>query len=175
MIVSWHRQVYLRELPPAFLPAVNRRVALYFLWGIVIGLLLGVAAGLAGFLLSFVMSGQAGAGLAVVVGVLLAAIAFVRLTPFFPSIAVDEKRLTLGEAWQLTKGSGWSLFLGLVAVFLPLSVIGQVVLAILGITLVGSAIMAVITVAQILLATTFASLALRDLRAARTSQAPFST
>jgi hypothetical protein len=138
--VAWHRLALLGPgSSPGWSLQFERRhwrfagllVALYVLMYLGAGAALGVVG-----LISSLMQQSTGSGLAlsavVVAIVLMAMIAYLRLTFVFPAVAVDE-RFGFQEAWRVTKGCGFRLLaifiiVGLVSA-LPVVIIQAVLMA----------------------------------------------
>jgi len=125
--VAWHRVLILHEPPPPSGSNIaSGRVWRYLGMALLITLLASIP-GLAVIALVFLTS-WGGLVIGVFVILVLAMLIGGRLSVLLPSQAVDDRPLTLTEAWQLTRGNSWRLFWGYVACALPPLVLAQLVL-----------------------------------------------
>jgi len=91
--------------------------------GMIIGAVVGVAA------ISFLggLAGTVGRGIAVAVGTIAIYLgliyAWVRASFLLSPVAIAEDRIGLGRAWSLGKGNFWRVFLILLAILVPVTVI----------------------------------------------------
>lgn len=123
--VAWHR-VYLvpdEEITIARALSWNSNKT-YFLFSLVIVVFLASMAGsLAGTLLLQVFQSVTGAaGFGLTFGAIMAICFYVfgRLSPVFPTTAIDQ-RIGLRGAWRLSSGSGWRLAMIALFPYIPLS------------------------------------------------------
>jgi hypothetical protein len=141
IFVSWHRFILLEEYPQSWIPPFRFDRILAYLWrGIVLGLIaaalmlptVGIAA----------VVGSVVPGLAVIltfVAILALVVVVYRLVAILPAAAIGQP-LTIGQAWEATRGATGAIF-GLLLV----SFLAQVLLQ-----LVSGAILAVIPVLGVL-------------------------
>lgn len=121
--VAWHR----RHLLPGEVSTVGAALRWrprhwrFFLGTVILGLVGFLATMLAVNLaigaLGAIMPLTAAAALMVAtLAALMVATALVRLLPLFAAIAIDDRTMTVGAAWRLTRGNGFGLFLVLFGV-----------------------------------------------------------
>ena len=121
--VSWHRFMLLGPGErPRLLPGVLGRHMRFAGMSFAVSLLVGLAVAVPIALLTLLRVQSVIALL--LVGVLAMAL-FVRWQLIFPAIALD-RRLTLGEAWQRSRGNALKLFWGLLLSALPWALVGAV-------------------------------------------------
>jgi hypothetical protein len=121
MAVMWHRHILLGEPLAAWMAPVTTRVGRFFVLSVALALLPLVGVLLTGAL-AFGQPG--GAGLLLAPVLLLGALYLaLRLQLVLPGVAIDDRALTPARSWQLTRGNGWRLLLGFVAVTVPVAAV----------------------------------------------------
>ncbi|MDU8910891.1 hypothetical protein [Aestuariicoccus sp. MJ-SS9] len=116
--VAWHRFVLAEEYPTGWLPQWHGSYMMAYLGrSILIALMVVLAVIVASVPAGLIAAGLAPLGAAVSLGIVgLAAYVFFRLGVMLPAAALGRK-LTLGEAWDATKGeSGTILTLALIVI-----------------------------------------------------------
>jgi MFS family permease len=183
--IAWHRHCLLPGEVTTIGAALRWRSRHWRFFGMTMALTMAAlgAAIIANFIVGAIagtLLGQ-GQGLGVLIPVLVTFAVltqFMRLLPVFPAIALDDRSVTLGAAWRLTRGNGATLFMLLFTMSLALAIIHQVLLAI-WLAALGSfidagsplALLALALLVQLLafigiaLTTTIVSIAYRDLKA----------
>lgn len=123
VFVAWHRFILLEEYPEGWIPRFRLdRIFAYFGKFILLALIV-VGSGTALMLIVsvvFAVGGRAGGILATAVVIMFWIAIFVasyRLTPILPAAAIGRP-LTISQAWNATRGSGWAIVLVLVLIFI---------------------------------------------------------
>lgn len=129
IMIAVHRFIILDEVMPRYLLEPNQRIFRTFF-----GWLLALSA--LGLMFTSIFA-QLGlppviAGALVVGGVFVTIVVMVRLTIFFPAIAVDAPGATASNAWEDSKGHALNIFFILLLATLPLIAVVFVVVVALG-------------------------------------------
>lgn len=183
--VAWHRRCLLPGETPTVGAALRWHGRHWRFLGIAallgVGLLLAaiIANTIVGVILHALTSDTGAGGLVVSILVSFIVITiFTRFLPIFPAIAVDDRNVTLGAAWRMTRGNGIALFTMLFSLSLIIALVNQgiqiVWVALLGPLAADGSVLAVfvlvlltqlLTFIGVALTTTVASIAYRDLSA----------
>ena len=130
--VNWLRQLTLGEqAAPGVGLSLSRRHLRFFLLILATSIGSGVLAGI--LMLVFASFGMPGIMAAVLASLLIWAALIVRISPSWIGIALDAP-MPLRIAWRRTAGQGFKLLMALIAIEMPLMVVGHLVEAIFGMT-----------------------------------------
>lgn len=159
--VAWHRFILLEETPDGVLPPFHgSRVLAYFGWGLLLAVIIGLSAGVLGGIggMSIAMgSGFTGliGGLLIVAAVLVAVLLSARLYVILPAAAVGRK-MSLGEAWEATRGYAPTIILAYVIFIIMAIIFGGIIGGIAAFTgFVGALLMIAIEVALTMIGFSF--------------------
>jgi hypothetical protein len=102
-------------------------LAMLIVFGVAIALSIAVAIVFGAT--AYVPEGAAWAlrALAIVVAALWMIYMCFRLFFFLPAVVVAESRIGIGRAWSLGGGNFWRMFIVLIAVFLPIAIVGGII------------------------------------------------
>lgn len=124
--VAWHRHILLGEPLDGRMAPLNARVARYFALTVLLAIAMSAPP-----LLALAAAGGAapgegggaslgGGALVAVPAVVLAALyAALRLQLVFPATAIGDAGMGFARSWAATRGNGWRLLVGFLAVTLP--------------------------------------------------------
>lgn len=133
--VAWHRYILLEETPGGILPPFHgSRVLAYFGWGLLLALIVGVISGVIGAI-GGIMGAMGGGfmgllgGIVILVAVVTAVVLSARLYVVLPAAAIGEK-LSLGQAWEATRGYAGTIILAYVIFIVLAGIVGGIIGAI---------------------------------------------
>lgn len=116
--VLWHRHILLGEPLAVRMAPLDARVARYF----ALTLLVALAMAALPLVALSVMGAGSGGAIAVTALVLACLYAALRVQLVFPATAIGDAAMTPGRSWALTRGNGWRLLGGFVAVTMPIAI-----------------------------------------------------
>ncbi|NRB18243.1 MAG: hypothetical protein HRU33_11900 [Rhodobacteraceae bacterium] len=114
IFVSWHRFILLEEYPTGWIPEFRfDRIMAYFGRGFLIGVIMA-AMWIPVMMVTMLLGPLAIIG--VLGAILFSVVLFYRLVPMLPAAAVG-KPLTIGQAWEATKGASGTILVLVVVIF----------------------------------------------------------